>query len=76
MEAADGILLGGLYRAWALGDDLVYSCTVITCNPHKRFSAYHDKSVPLMLPTSFQVTPVRNSQTLELQGPAELLEAD
>lgn len=50
MDAPDGLLLGGLYRTWAAGDSLVYSCTVITCPPHPRFSAYHDKSIPLLLP--------------------------
>lgn len=51
MEAPEGVLLGGLYRAWAIDDNLVYSCSVITCEPHSRFSQYHDKSIPLFLPS-------------------------
>jgi putative SOS response-associated peptidase YedK len=106
MQAVDGILLGGLFRIWAQGDDLIYSCTVITCAPHDRFKTYHDKSVPLMLPmdhefladwldptftdaqyfrgvidhmqlpTRFEVTPVKNSQSLEPLGQTEFLESD
>ncbi len=106
MEATEGLLLGGLYRTWADGDHLAYSCSVITCEPHPRFSQYHDKSIPLLLPpdpalletwldpgfsdvgffgglidqvripTDFEVTPVKNSQTLVPQGPTELLEKD
>lgn len=50
MEAADGLLLGGLYREWQIDGTSVYSCAVITCEPHARFSTYHDKSIPLFLP--------------------------
>ncbi len=106
MEASDGLLLGGLFRKWDNGADPMYSCSVITCDPHPRFSQYHDKSIPLLLPpdpglldtwldpgftdvgffagligqmripTDFEVTPVKNSQTLAAQGPSQLLEKD
>lgn len=50
MEAGEGLFLGGLYRAWQHNGETAYSCTVITCRPHERFSVYHDKSIPLLLP--------------------------
>ncbi len=50
MEAEEGLLLGGIFRTWQHGDELVHSCAIITCPPHPRFSEYHDKSIPLFLP--------------------------
>lgn len=50
MEAEEGLLLGGLYRTWKHGEELLHSCAIITCPPHERFSEYHDKSIPLFLP--------------------------
>lgn len=50
MDARDGMLLGGLYAEYKNGDQTTYSCTVITLDPHERFSQYHNKATPLFLP--------------------------
>lgn len=55
MDAAEGLFIGGLYRTWKLDDQVVHSCALITCEPHERFSTYHDKSIPLFLPYDMSI---------------------
>lgn len=43
------LALAGLYELWQFGEFLVPSFTIITLGPHPRFSAIHDKSIPLIL---------------------------
>jgi len=50
MDAGDGMLLGGLFGEYGEGENTIYSCTVITLNPHVRFSKYHNKATPFFLP--------------------------
>lgn len=51
MDAPTGMLLGGLYAEYKDSNgEVTYSCTVITLDPHKRFSKYHNKATPLFLP--------------------------
>lgn len=51
MDAPAGLLLGGLYAEYKDSDGgTTYSCTVITLDPHERFSKYHNKATPLFLP--------------------------
>ena len=47
MESETPVLLGAVYRSFP--NDL-YSTAVITRDAHPRFSAYHDKAFPLLLP--------------------------
>lgn len=50
MQADEPFLLGGVYRAYRVGGELTFGVSVITRDPHPRFSQYHDKAVPLFLP--------------------------
>lgn len=50
IEADPGLMIGGVYRIWQSGGQLIHLCAVITCPPHDRFSEHHDKSIPLFLP--------------------------
>lgn len=43
------LALAGLYELWQFDEQFVPSFTVITLGPHLRFSAVHDKSIPLIL---------------------------
>ncbi len=47
MEAKSGLMLGTLYKKWP-GN--MYSCAVITRDPHPVFSQYHKVSIPMFLP--------------------------
>lgn len=51
MQADEPLLLGGVYRAYKIGDDVRFGVSVITRDPHPRFSRYHNKAIPLFLPT-------------------------
>ena len=51
MRARRPIALAMLYRDWPDGSSgAVRSTALITRPPHPRYSRYHDKSIPLMLP--------------------------
>lgn len=47
VQSETPILLGCVYRAYENG---CYSAAIITREPHPRFTSYHDKAFPLMLP--------------------------
>lgn len=47
VESEKPLLLGCVYRRF---DNGCYSAAIITRDEHDRFSAYHDKAFPLMLP--------------------------
>lgn len=50
MEADQAFFLGGLYNQYNNNGNLVTTFSVITRNPHPRFSKYHDKATPLFMP--------------------------
>lgn len=52
MQAPAGLILGALYKTWASDAGLIYSASIITRNPHPRFSQYHNKAFPLFLPNN------------------------
>lgn len=43
------LAIAGLYELWTFEQQIVPSFSVITLEPHSRFAAIHDKSVPLIL---------------------------
>jgi putative SOS response-associated peptidase YedK len=50
MDAPAGIVLGGVYGEYEHAGEITYSCSIITLEPHARFSRYHDRATPLFLP--------------------------
>lgn len=56
MTSERGLILGAIYNDWHNEDGSVQrSVAVITRDPHKRFSQYHDKSIPCFLPADLDV---------------------
>ena len=56
MQADEPIYLAGLYKDWQNPDgSTTTSYAVITRPPHDRFSQYHSKSIPLMLPQDREI---------------------
>jgi putative SOS response-associated peptidase YedK len=43
------VALGGLYKRYQIGDQLMTTTSVITCPPNPKFNGIHEKSTPLML---------------------------
>ena len=55
MESDEAFFLGGLYRTYQFDNELIYTFSVITRAPHPRFSQYHDKAIPLFMPSKQDV---------------------
>ncbi|KAA3639092.1 MAG: hypothetical protein DWP95_11220 [Proteobacteria bacterium] len=43
------VALGGLYKRYQVGDQLMTTTSVITCPPNSKLNGIHEKSTPLML---------------------------
>lgn len=50
LDGDQPFLMGGLYRHYETDAGPRTGFAVITCNPHRRLSKYHDKACPLFLP--------------------------
>lgn len=49
MQGKEAFFLGGLYRTYEIENRTIYTLSIITRDPHPRFSRYHDKATPLFL---------------------------
>jgi putative SOS response-associated peptidase YedK len=50
LEGDEAFFLGGLYNQYEHDGNVITTFSVITRDPHTRFSRYHDKATPLFMP--------------------------
>lgn len=51
MQSKSGLILGAIYNVWETEHGSIYSTAIITRPPIPGFSKYHEKSIPLFLPS-------------------------
>ena len=51
-RAGQALALGGLYKTYEIGNELITTASVITCPGNPKWADFHAKSTPLMLDTS------------------------
>jgi len=73
MQAPEALILGALYKTWQSADGLVYSLSIITRDPHPRFSKYHEKAFPLFLPKDREFLQLWLSQQIKTHADIDAL---